>query len=132
MTDEARIERLTELARRVWPDVAEYLRVEFDAAQAFVRCAGGTVLLDVVAAGQSLDALEAALLVLAGEGHISYSVAAPGLTEKLEALTAPYRQPAWVEQLASCWEERARNMISGDRIVERCAAELRERAREKP
>lgn len=127
-----RLARLTELAQRVWPDVAEYLRVENDAAQAFVRCAGGTVLLDVVAASRALDALEAALLVLAGDGGEAAMFDSGRRFERAMQKHAP-----WIETLAGEWEAQAIALSGSDAELKpsgaaklvHCAAELRARAK---
>lgn len=122
MTDEARIARLTELAQRVWPDLLD-VRVYADATHASVtfvyspttRAKG----LSIEGHPRALDALEAALLVLAGD------------------------TPAWVEQLAGKWEsdadacERAHPEWGGACLyvaknLRQVAAELRERAKGKP
>lgn len=114
MSDDERIQRLTELARRVWPDElvieiitdAEGVSVESD------RC----ILCTVEQHERALDALEAALLVLAGE------------------------PAAWAEKLADEWYASAKKIPEMmdpkigkwvARILGDCASELlkRERAR---
>lgn len=91
MTDQARIERLTELAQRVWPDIhvdvdtsatpcsTEGRRLGAWVQQYFPRPVGpvesGPVLLSVPEHPRALDALEAALLVLAGDDPSPASLA---------------------------------------------------------
>ena len=125
MSDEARIERLTQLARRVWPN-------------AHVAQCGDAVVVDAdyeprfplqVHHPRALDALEAALLVL--------SMERPDSARHVYS-TAP---PAWVEQLAERWDRAAEACVEklshshnlpGSLYAEiflQCARELRERAR---
>jgi uncharacterized protein YoaH (UPF0181 family) len=122
MTDEARIERLTELARRVWPMLINVRVVRDPIGHE------AAVLHDVLGGGHSLspqvlrishpralEALEAALLVLAGE-------------------------PPGVEQLAEEWDARAKEAMGTGAssgvyragAISICAQELRERAKGKP
>jgi hypothetical protein len=72
MTDDARLQRLTELARKVWPDGEADARASADPNE----CAACVVLhpdgewqqaLAIMQHPRALDALEAALCVLAGE-----------------------------------------------------------------
>ena len=65
---ETRIERLTELARRVWPGFGDEL---YTSAYGVVT-GFGDVLISVTRHPRALDALEAALLVLAGEPPFSH------------------------------------------------------------
>jgi len=112
MTDDERIERLTELSRRVWPDA----EIEADRNQAHVGTSAEWGFAVSIKHPRALEALEAALLVLAGEPS------------------------PWVEQLASEWEvdadacERAtpewgRSCLSVAKGLRQCARELRGRAK---
>lgn len=65
MTDEARIARLTELAQRVWPRAEAYEHGEI--VDVGVQEARGYRLTLRIWHPSALDALEAALRVLAGE-----------------------------------------------------------------
>ncbi len=150
MTDEARIARLTELARRVWPYLSE---VEVVAGPKGILVAGNDphVAPDAPRTGQLyinhwdspvplLDALEAALLVLAGDdsrlelARLREDVAST-LREELARRGEP---PAWVKQLASEWGSDAQDravkaqdpFAAGVGVgIQYCAAELRERAK---
>lgn len=142
MTDE-RIQRLTELARRVWPYERDRLRIEIDVVGTLRILEKGSddplFLLDDVPPECALDALEAALLVLAEDVTIR------GVRGAVLVPMLPGEPPAWAEQLASEWEAKANKWLAlphGDdhecedachaeaTQVLRCAAELRERARE--
>jgi hypothetical protein len=63
MTDEERIERLTELARHVWSDA----EIEADRNQVHVETSAEWGFALSIKHPRALDALEAALRVLAGE-----------------------------------------------------------------
>lgn len=98
MSDDARIKRLTELARRVWNHEEEQpVTVQrglggCDPATTYVRTANGVVL-DIAAPNdRALDALEAALLVLADE-------------EEARAADALDRDA--LERLADEWDAKA-------------------------
>ncbi len=69
MSEEERIARLTELARRVWPDVMHLRVVDNRQWRAAYVCRGEDTdpQLCIEDHPRALDALEAALLVLAGE-----------------------------------------------------------------
>lgn len=135
MTGTGRIQRLTELARRVWPERGPYLvDVVVDHLNASIwsrDAAGGDVeRISIYCAHNALDALEAALLVLAGEAPLV--AAGQGAVCKLA------QPPAWVEQLASEWNTSAKE-IRGvmpeattwvARVLNDCAADLRGRAKE--
>lgn len=85
MTDEARLKRLTELARRVWPEAEVGPDYGIGGKQrGYSVKASMAAYSDGLTAWhpRALDALEAALLVLAGE------------------------PPTWVEQLATDLEQR--------------------------
>jgi hypothetical protein len=68
-SDDARIARLTELARKVWPgiDAAVLCASSGASAGVYSRAQSENLVLMVLAHPRALDALEAALLVLAGE-----------------------------------------------------------------
>lgn len=118
MSDDERIQRLTELARRVWPDQHP---LELEAMpqwqSAAVRMeANGELLLLVENHPRAFDALEAALLVLADE------------------------PPAWAQKLADEWYASAKKipeMMDPEigkwvaRILGDCASELLRRERAK-
>lgn len=116
MTDEARIARLTELARRVWPEAVAGFTSDssnYSVPTAYVESTRNGSTEISIDHPRALDALEAALLVLADE------------------------TPAWVEQLAKEWECAAdihsppNGEVSWpvDRMRRDCARELRERAK---
>jgi hypothetical protein len=122
MTDDERIARLVELARRVWPEL-ERSRVwtsEGCCAELELDDEGLTYI-HIHPHPRALDALEAALLVLAGE------------------------PPAWADELAREWEADAKQLHgfaegkrhddeARERLLNKkdtlgeCAEELRERA----
>jgi hypothetical protein len=128
MSDDERLERLTEMARRVWPQHAS-LRIELEPDWGQVRVLDGhpedssTGVLwcveDVPMSG-ALDALEAALLVLLYPKQAAWALEPDPL--------------AWVKALAMEWEARAARMLVEGGAEEaasealRCAAALRERA----
>ncbi len=116
MTDDERIARLTELAKKVWPDA----EVDADAkgAQAFVGTSAEWGFAVKIAHPRALDALEAALLVLSGEGkvltrevfHEAVREAAIRIAKSWAESTSELEEalvPAWVEQLATEWDARA-------------------------
>jgi len=146
MADE-RIKRLTELARRIWPQHAEALRITTDQHNAQLWI-GDVATLVWIGHAQALDALEAALLVLTGEGPRERARA---FFREAAELTGPEPHgmlavghdlpPAWVEELAREWLAEAERLNAkrspgrwswyeelADRLV-RCAAELRARAK---
>jgi len=128
MSDDERIARLTDLARRVWPDADVGVSADAYAGLVVNHRPHANLDLALVKHPRSLDALEAALLVLNGQ----VSDALVGLAgETVLAIEAKYRARAfaWVEELAAEWEARAARMVEGDAAVERCAAELRARAK---
>ena len=105
MTDEARIAKLTELARRVWPDVhSVYEHDGYIDAGAIAMQGGYRLHLRIGPHPRALDALEAALLVLAGEG-IAESVCRRDCDGYWEQHQRAERATAWVEQLASVIED---------------------------
>jgi hypothetical protein len=142
MSDDERITRLAELARRVWPDKPRLaVKLHADSASATVQDGpkdGGWIdsLLLVEDHPRALDMLEAALLVGAGDAPLV--AAGQGAMSKLA-------EPAWVEPLAAAWE--AESLRLGDRYEQRytddareeklgeayaydtCAEQLRERAK---
>lgn len=88
MTDEARIARLTELARRVWPgEVADNIPAVQQEAGHWVEVYGRrvSVLMSVRSSSRALDALEAALLVLADEERVPLTERRV-LEDRIEAL----------------------------------------------
>lgn len=157
MSDDERIARLTELARRVWPNAA--VNAWGDAA--WVERHAGEYPCLSVAHPRAHDALEAALLVLAhGRETVVQTLSrmsAPRITPKhvaaarehvgrLEELRAWYQvhiaphenelaertdePPAWVEQLAQEWEAFEPDVVPGqDGALRHCARELRKRAK---
>lgn len=130
MSDDERIARLTQLARRVWPGQLG-VRIEQSPDGGWRVLSDDWLLLAVRARPRALDALEAALLVLQSEHPV----------ELQRVLTDGFCGPAWVEQLAADWEQRADRlerfedsltaMATGHEAA-RCAAELRARARQSP
>lgn len=160
--DEARIGKLTELARRVWPRDRE-IAVCQDGAEAEVLGHDCDSLIRIEHP-RALDALEAALLVLAGEpadfdellARSSVGQGLRALREDPEAELARVEEeltpevmeilrrandepPAWVEQLAAKWEAAAdaHSPLGAppypvDRMRRDCARELRERAKGEP
>lgn len=134
MTDEARIARLTELARRVWPDAAAAM---VDGVASVVEIPGYYECLYIARHPCALDALEAALLVLADEERVPLTerrvledrIAA--LERDRATLLRRYQEEqakvailddafrtasaalneaeaaTWAEQLAKAWDERA-------------------------
>ncbi len=145
VTDEARIARLTELARRVWPGDKLDIVVRGEAVRVML---GGedtgmpmiTTSLLTVVHPRALDALEAALLVLANGDRRAraqqFFEGLPALSTGILAVgthaaaDVPPESPAWVEQLAGEMEEDHR---CGDAtcMTDLCfwAKELRERAK---
>lgn len=162
MDDNERIERLTELARRVYGNdavVEPIERLTSDQRGWGVRTYGCSHM--QVMGLRALDALEAALLVMAakdptaGEApddcyplrrHLVQYAALVKVRADMAgkellvvdlaaalANRAVQRQTAWVEQLAAEWESFAERFRDsgwpGADLWDRCAAELRERAR---
>ncbi len=153
MTDEARIARLTAMARRVWPDeVAERVTPIVHDPGHYAQLRGRRIGMLVAIHGhpRALDALEAALLVLAdpeaktttresfgeavAQAAAKLAQSSPDLDAKLREIVR--EPPAWVEQLAGEWEREA-DKIAGvpgvprgeEPVFRHCAAELRERAK---
>lgn len=149
MTNDERIQRLTELARRVWPDA----NVDMECRSFGVYLGEECVWFcdaDFDSNPRALDALEAALLVLAGEaplvasGQGAICKLVPGLPidhdaeRQIDALvTAATKReplaPAWVEQLAEEWEHRAAKWVSvhdshhdEDECADACYAEAKQ------
>jgi len=129
MSDDERLARLTELARRVWP----HARIEWDGDALCVlgpvqQANGRTVVAEHLRINphpRAADALEAALLVLAsGE---TWHGRMGELDECLRVLRAQYGidpphvlpPPAWVEQLAA---EFRRRSATKDEDGKGCAA----------
>ena len=133
MTDEARIARLTELARRVWTSRTNVRVVhdrEYDAAIVLYDAASrDTRPLVSIPHPRALDALEAALLVLAGDAKVHPDGALRDAY--LAGANAGYtEQTKWVEQLAARWDELHEGGYNAS--FAECARELRERARGEP
>lgn len=144
MTDDERIQRLTELARRVWPDQGAGVSWDpfYDVAK--VINDRRTILFEMQSP-RAFDALEAALLVLADdEGEAAMFSAGRRFEQAMRKCQSD--PPAWVGKLASEWEQRAAKWVSMHeshhdedecadacyaeaRQVLVCADELRERAR---
>jgi hypothetical protein len=101
MSDEERIAKLTELAKRVWwPDINLVVR-QLCGAWLVESETNGEELLSVVHGERGLDALEAALLALAKE------------------------PPQWALELADQWRAQADYPDREDkRTLESCADEL--------
>lgn len=155
MSDDKRIQRLTELAGRVWPDREDVVALTHVDGSASVvwRTILPSIRLDGVASddrpmttairipphARAIDALEAALLVLAGEDrHESTKRYAQAMQERAEAAE---RRLVDVEKLADWWERKATDLLERTRdydteceaaaeTFQLCAAELRERAKE--
>lgn len=140
MNDEARIARLTQLARRVWPrrDPEAVEHEWHDGFPGFEVLSGdhdlmandedsNTVLAFVQSHPRALDALEAALLVLAGDDT---RLQLNRLQEQVRDVLADElarRTPAWVERLARRWDELHEGGYNAS--FAECAQELREGAR---
>ncbi len=142
MTDDERIAKLTELAKKVWPD-AEAYKHDGMIDVGFMR--GVIYLLQIrIWHPRAADALEAALLVLSGEGkaltrevfHEAVHEAATRIAESRRESMAELEEalvPAWAEELAKQWETRVCGIDDGyDTALNECIAELRERARGEP
>jgi hypothetical protein len=146
VSGDERIVRLTELARRVWPDEPRLVvdhEPEYLSATVLDRPwhdPDTSALLKVERHPCALDALEAALLVLAAGGRIT-----PQVQAAHDALVGD--SLAWVEQLATQWEresdelrelmrshdERDAFRLYGEaKALSACAAKLRERAKAPP
>lgn len=161
MTDDQRIERLTELARRAW------LEKDGVVVESTPQTHGAYVLHEVsgidtptglpiswtgelatIYHPRALDALEAALLVLDDQERIPLTERRV-LEDRIEALerdraalTRRYRDRefegrAWVEELAQQWEAEipkleALDVPNAEGLLSKCIAELRERAGGKP
>ncbi len=128
MTDEARIKRLTELARRVWPDAAAAVVDGVPSVHEMTDYYGEYI--HIARHPRALDALEAALLVLSGDLVLTgdeRNLMRPDIRRVIEANVevgmAYTKLLVDVEQLAGEWDR------SGDPAIKVCAAELRERAR---
>lgn len=70
MTDEARLKRLTELAREVWPKEASFDIRNSGNGKAYVFDGNGFLCVGIGGHPRALDALEAALLVLADHERV--------------------------------------------------------------
>lgn len=141
MSDD-RIVRLTELARRVWPERGPYLNdvvVDHLNASIWSRDAAGVDVerISIYCAQNALDALEAALLVLAGvptdaDQHEALLGRYKALTQEVSKLWAMRER---VEQLARNWTASGEALRDSghaelaDAYLD-CAAELRQRAKE--
>lgn len=122
MTDEARLARLTELARRVWPELERpHVWAPTEVGTAIPGCAlddEGLEYIHVHPHPRALDALEAALLVLADEERVPlterrvFEDRIEALERDRATLVRRYKdreleQAAWVEALAQEWEVKA-------------------------
>lgn len=152
MTDEARLARLTELARRVWPDDREIAVEHYEKREVIVWGHDGESHARIDHP-RAFDALEAALLVLSGDLVLTgdeRSLMRPDVQRIVQAnvdVGMAYTELLLqVEQLAAEWEAQAaswRNNHEHDdgveeceeacnaeaKQVERCARMLRERAK---
>ena len=123
MTDDERLARLTELARRIHGPAA-IVRTH----PMLSSVTSGTAELLVIWGPNHLDALEAALLVLAGEHDVW---AAKLAADSVAAGEAEYgRLPAWVEELAQELEDE-HGCGDPECMTESCfwAKRLRQRAK---
>ncbi len=149
-----RIARLTELARKVWSEATANLHHGTSRARPLgygVNATGklesdGAVVWHRGDIARAYDALEAALLVLSGEGkvltreafHEAVNLAAELIAERRRQSMAELEKtfvPAWVEELASEWDmsgygRRDAHAEDEAQVYFGCAAELRERAKE--
>lgn len=120
MSDDERIQRLTELARKVWPGSQLHQRMPnwIHSEHWFVESADGA---DVLRADHhlALDALEAALLALAGEKSL-IALLLEGIAQRLESHATELR--ATDTGIGSNFDEVYREL----------AAELRAAAKEVP
>jgi hypothetical protein len=118
--DDERIARLTDLARRVWPDRNARVAIGEEGEEGEEEH-GACVILDELGEWEqhlgithprALDALEAALLVLSSPHSGAMRLALRDLAEhgKLSTAKVTLRDepPAWVELLASEWEKLAK------------------------
>lgn len=114
MTDEARIARLTDLARSVWPFYDVSVDADDDGSAAYVNNEPDAPPFIEICHPRALDALEAALLVLADEARIPLTAdqvtrdALESCRRDREALTKRIREErAAMEKLAEQWEAEA-------------------------
>jgi hypothetical protein len=100
--DDARIGRLTALARKAWPDedaqIGNPKGKDPEKAGVFVASSEWT-LLGVAAHPRALDALEAALLVLAGVDGLLSPLRAVKAQEQLERIRALMGTEVWEASL---------------------------------
>lgn len=127
MTDEARIARLTELARRVWPDALVSSEGLPDYAGVHIYDAAGQargMRVSINNHPHALDALEAALLVLAGDDEpLSKEQAKDAWSEGFEAarrLFAPQPVEPSDDLERGCIESMKHN---AQRMREQCRRE---------
>ncbi len=157
VSEDERIARLTELARRVWTQ-RRNVRVTASEDAAFVMADVGSQSYPVISIPhpRALDALEVALLVLADEVEFrrkmpprEITAFGPTAIEYADGGTLHIvadDTPAWVEKLAKEWDKTADDLhVMADKDLRHepehraraesyaeCAAELHERAKGQP
>jgi len=135
MSDDERLARLTELARRLVHGASiQYGDTNIAGDPSFeVFDVADDIVLRIPAHPRALDALEAALLVLADDVAVDDDAAR--LAQAAAAFVRLTRgAPAWVEQLAAEWEDDAAEALrdGADAVAYTktvCADELRARAK---
>lgn len=149
MSDAERIASMTELARRVWPGPEPAVQVAISRNEASVEQPGheDSGPLATIIHPRALDALEAALLVLAGDLALTgdeRNAMRPDILRMIEANvelgTAHTRLLVELEALAGRWETDATACEKADaewggaslyvaKYLRQVAAELRQRAK---
>lgn len=135
MNYDERIARLMELARKVWPEGGEDFacEVEYDGIGYSIQDEAGFTVLLVRNHPLALDALEAALLVLAQEPSPAVKERHAKLVAVADKLNSLRR---WIEGFARELEQRADRLDRSHAAMGKAfalrevAAELRERAKE--
>lgn len=138
MTDDEQIARCTELARRVWPDLDAAIVAGALSAGVYSGAQNETMVAMILRHPRALNALEAALLVLADDGDLlrraivevearsdlrgaHAAEIAMAVLRVARGLRNPLTEdseqeatgvPPWVEQLATAWEREARGWIA--------------------
>lgn len=142
MSDDERIERLTELARRVpeWRSLGVHVSGDERYVLLVTRTPDNVYNHPVkIVHPRALDALEAALLVLSGEAEMIEPWRREMLRDRIEHLErrlklAPAEPqpdaPTDIAALPDYWDERRRRQGKPD--LSRCAAELRIALKPKP